>query len=69
MPPLEEVLLIPFHVGEKPVGTIWAVIHNPVHKFQSEDRRLLENLSAFASQAYKVLNSVGALDPLIIGKA
>jgi GAF domain-containing protein len=64
-PPLEEVLLIPFHVGEKPVGTIWAVIHNPEHKFQSEDRRLLENLSAFASSAFKVLVSIGALESLL----
>jgi GAF domain-containing protein len=64
-PPLEEVLLIPFHVGDKPVGTIWAVIHNRDHKFQSEDRRLLENLSNFASSAFKVLASVGALEPLL----
>ena len=68
-PPLEEVLLIPFHVDDKPVGTIWAVIHNQDRKFQSEDRRLLENLSAFASQAFRVLASVGALDPLLIRKA
>jgi GAF domain-containing protein len=68
-PPLEEVLLIPFHVGDKPVGTIWAVIHNPDHKFQLEDRRLLENLSAFASSAFKVLVSVGALDSLLSRKA
>ncbi len=68
-PPLEEVLLIPFHVGDKPVGTIWAVIHNQDCKFQSEDRRLLENLSAFASSAFKVLASVGALEPLLKHKA
>jgi GAF domain-containing protein len=68
-PPLEEVLLIPFHVGEKPVGTIWAVIHNRDHKFQSEDRRLLENLSAFASSAFKVLVSAGALESLLSRKA
>ena len=61
-PPLEEVLLIPFHVEGKAVGTIWAVIHNPERKFQSEDRRLLENLSSFAATAYKVLMSVGALE-------
>jgi GAF domain-containing protein len=68
-PPLEEVLLIPFHVDSRPVGTIWAVIHNPDRKFQSEDRRLLENLSNFASQAFKVLTSVGALDPLLVRKS
>lgn len=64
-PPLEEVLLIPFHVDNKPVGTIWAVIHQRDRKFQPEDRRLLENLSAFAAQAFKVLTAVGALDPLL----
>ena len=68
-PPLEEVLLIPFYVDNRAVGTIWAVIHNKDHKFQSEDRRLLENLSAFASQAFKVLASIGALDPLLSRKA
>ncbi len=67
-PPLEEVLLIPFHVDGRAVGTIWAVIHNPERKFQAEDRRLLENLSAFASQAYKMLVTAGALDPLLGGK-
>jgi GAF domain-containing protein len=65
LPPLEEVLLIPFHVDGKAVGTIWAVIHRPDRKFQSEDRRLLVNLSAFASSAYKVLSTVGALEPLL----
>jgi len=68
-PPLEEVLLIPFHVDEKPVGTIWAVMHNQERKFQPEDRRLLESLSAFASQAYAVLASAGAVDPLLHRKA
>jgi GAF domain-containing protein len=65
LPPLEEVLLIPFHVDGKAVGTIWAVIHQKDHKFQAEDRRLLVNLSAFAATAYKVLSSVGGLAPLL----
>jgi GAF domain-containing protein len=69
LPPLEEVLLIPFHVDDKAVGTIWAVIHRPDRKFQAEDRRLLVNLSAFASSAYKVLAAVGALEPLLGKKA
>jgi GAF domain-containing protein len=69
VPSLEEVLLMPFHVRGKPVGTIWAVIHDPARKFESEDLRLLENLSAFASQAFEVLSSVGALEPLLASKA
>jgi hypothetical protein len=69
VPSLEEVLLMPFHVEGRPVGTIWAVIHNRDHKFESEDRRILQNLSAFASQAFEVLSSVGALEPLLVSKA
>jgi GAF domain-containing protein len=68
LPPLEEVLLIPFHVEGKAVGTIWAVIHRKDRKFQSEDRRLLVNLSVFASSAFKVLTAVGALEPLLSKK-
>jgi GAF domain-containing protein len=68
-PSLEEVLLIPFHKAGRAVGTIWAVIHQEGRHFQAEDRRLLENLSAFASQAYQILASVGALDPLLKPKA
>ena len=41
----------------------------PDHKFQSEDQRLLENLSAFASQAFRVLASVGELEPLLASQA
>ena len=64
-PPLEEVLLIPFYVDNKAVGTIWAVIHDPSRKFEPEDRRLLQNLSQFASTAFKVLVSVGAVEVLL----
>jgi GAF domain-containing protein len=67
-PPLEEVLLIPFRVDNRPVGTIWAVIHQADRHFQMEDRRLLENLSAFASQAFRVLTLVGATGPLLSPK-
>jgi transcriptional regulator with GAF, ATPase, and Fis domain len=68
-PPLEEVLLIPFHIDHKAVGTLWAVIHTPGKKFQSEDQRLLTNLTTFASAAYKVLAAVGAIEPLLNKKA
>jgi GAF domain-containing protein len=66
-PPLEEVLLIPFHINGKAVGTIWAVIHEPGRKFDAEDKRLLEGLSAFAASAYRTLAEAGALEPFIHG--
>jgi GAF domain-containing protein len=38
-PPVEEALLVPFYVEGKPVGTIWAVAHDPQRKFDAEDQR------------------------------
>ncbi|GEP46439.1 GAF domain-containing protein [Brevifollis gellanilyticus] len=64
-PPLEEVLLIPFYVGEKAVGTIWAVFHEAGQQFSAEHRRLLEAVSNFASSAYATLANTGALTPLL----
>ncbi|MBC7624871.1 MAG: PAS domain-containing protein, partial [Aeromicrobium sp.] len=58
-PPIEECLLVPFHVAGKAVGTIWAVAHDNIRKFDSEDLRLLENLGRFASAAYQS-DSMGA---------
>lgn len=64
-PPMEEVLLIPFFVEGKAVGTIWAVSHDEAFHFCGEDRALLESLSGFASSAYLVLRNSGALQPLL----
>ena len=52
-PPVEECLLVPFYVAGKAVGTIWAVAHDVLRKFDSEDLRQLENLGLFASAAYQ----------------
>jgi GAF domain-containing protein len=64
-PSLEEVLLIPFYIDDKPVGTLWAVSHEVDRTFDAEDRRLLEGLSAFAASAYRALAKAGALDSLL----
>lgn len=64
-PALEEVLLIPFHIDGKAVGTLWAVSHDKERKFDAEDRRLLESLSTFAASAYQSLAKNGSLEPLL----
>jgi hypothetical protein len=64
-PPLEEVLLVPFHMNGKAVGTVWAVIHEPGKYFEPEDKRLLENLSDFAATAYRVLTESGELASIL----
>jgi PAS domain S-box-containing protein len=49
-----EVLLIPFHVAGKGVGTIWVVAHDEIRKFDREDLRLMTNLGRFAATAYQL---------------
>src|SRR5262249_43798671 len=61
-PPAVECLLVPFHVGGKAVGTIWAIAHDDRRKFDSEDLRQLVSLGTFASSAYQVTESLVALD-------
>ena len=57
-PPAEECLLVPFYVGAKAVGTIWAIMHSDRRKFDAEDERLMNTLGQFASLAYQTLESI-----------
>ena len=61
-PLAEEGLLVPFRVGGRAVGTIWAISHDPQRKFDREDLRLLESLGRFASVAYQAVELQGAAD-------
>jgi signal transduction histidine kinase len=51
-PPVEEALLIPFHVGGQAIGTIWVLAHDQSRQFDSEDLRVMTNLAHFAAAAY-----------------
>jgi GAF domain-containing protein len=55
MPSVEECLLVPFYVGGKAVGTIWAIAHNIRRKFDAEDLRQLVSVGRFASSAYEAV--------------
>jgi PAS domain S-box-containing protein len=59
-PPLAETLLVPFHAGGRPVGTVWAVAHTPQCQFDAEDARLLTSLSRFASAARQMTAALQA---------
>ncbi|HKV79572.1 MAG TPA: ATP-binding protein [Candidatus Sulfotelmatobacter sp.] len=61
MPPAEECLLVPFYVGGKAVGTIWAIMHSDRRKFDAEDDRVMGSLGKFASSAYQALVSIDDL--------
>jgi PAS domain S-box-containing protein len=60
-PLVEEALLVPFYVGGKAVGTIWAVAHDENRKFDAEDERIMSSLGKFAASAYQILASLDAL--------
>jgi signal transduction histidine kinase len=60
-PCIEEGLLIPFHVGGEPVGTIWVIAHDERRQFDAEDMRVMKSLGEFAATAYQVLSSLDAL--------
>jgi hypothetical protein len=61
IPLAEEGLLAPFYVNGEAVGTIWAIAHNDLRKFDAEDLRLLESLGRFASAAYQAVASIDDL--------
>jgi PAS domain S-box-containing protein len=56
-PPIEDALLVPFHVGDQAVGTIWVVSHDETKRFDAEDLRVMTNLAKFAAAAYQTLLS------------
>ena len=58
-PRAEECLSVPFYVGSKAVGTLWAIAHDEHRRFDAEDLRQLQSLSRFASAAHQ---TVAALD-------
>jgi signal transduction histidine kinase len=57
-PWIEEVLLVPFYVGGKAVGTIWVIVHDHSRRFDTEDLRVMTNLGTFASAAYQTIQSI-----------
>ncbi len=46
-----EVLLVPFHRGGEPVGTVWVVRHDDERGFDNEDLRMMQTLTRFAGAA------------------
>ena len=57
-PPICEGLLVPFSLGDKPVGTIWIIAHDERRKFDLEDMRVLTALANFASAGYELVSAL-----------
>lgn len=58
IPAAEECLLVPFYVGGKAVGTIWAIMHSDHRTSDAEDDRVMASLGKFASSAYQALTYI-----------
>jgi signal transduction histidine kinase len=56
------VLLIPFYIEGKAVGTIWVIAHDSTHRFDAEDLRVMTNLATFAAAAYQMLQSTARVE-------
>jgi two-component system, cell cycle sensor histidine kinase and response regulator CckA len=53
-PPIVEALLVPFHVQDQPVGTVWVVTHSDDRKFDQEDERIIKTLANFAAAGWQL---------------
>ncbi len=51
-PLIREMLLAPFYVDGRAIGTVWLLAHEGGHLFDREDLRRLESLARFAASAY-----------------
>ena len=69
-PLLEEGLLIPFYIKGRAVGTIWVISHEKGRGFETEDLRVMTNLSTFAAAAYQTslaLNTAQRIASIVEG--
>jgi transcriptional regulator with GAF, ATPase, and Fis domain len=64
-PRIAEALLLPFHLGGEPVGTIWVISHDQTRKFDSEDVRVIATLGEFAGYAYQALSGMLAFKNIV----
>jgi PAS domain S-box-containing protein len=53
-PGIHEILMVPLRSDGVAIGAIWGVSHDDRHRFEQEDLRLLERLSALASVAFRL---------------
>jgi signal transduction histidine kinase len=65
-PPIVEALLVPFHVDNQPVGTVWVVTHTDHRKFDKEDERIIKTLANFAAAGWQLWKARGTAEAATI---
>src|SRR5678810_1197281 len=61
-PRFVEVLLIPFAVEGRPIGTVWIVSHTEGRTFDREDERIMQVLAQFAAVAWQLWKAIEISD-------
>ena len=61
-PPIVEALLVPFHVEDQPIGTVWVVTHTDDRKFDQEDERIIKTLANFAAAGWQLWKDRGTAE-------
>jgi signal transduction histidine kinase len=61
-PPIVEALLVPFHVDDQPIGTVWVVAHTNDRKFDLEDERIIKTLANFAAAGWQLWKARGTAE-------
>ncbi len=59
--PLREVLLVPFNVNGRCVGTVWVVAHDDSKLFDATDLNVVQKLSAIAGAGVQAVKAAEAL--------
>jgi signal transduction histidine kinase len=65
-PAIVEALLVPFHVENQPVGTVWVVTHTDDRKFDQEDERIIKTLANFAAAGWQLWKGRGTAEAAAI---
>jgi signal transduction histidine kinase len=65
-PPIVEALLVPFHVEDQPVGTVWVVTHTNDRQFDQEDERIVKTLANFAAAGWQLWKARGTAEAATI---
>ncbi len=60
---MHELLLAPFRLGGRPVGTVWVVSTDPEKRFDAEDGATLVELADFVNDSTSLLGRLGWLLP------
>ncbi|HEU5078935.1 MAG TPA: ATP-binding protein [Opitutaceae bacterium] len=63
-PAAKEVMLVPIFLGDRAIGSLWAIAHDAEHRFDAEDARVLGTLAHFAAAVFLMSERSGAAEGL-----